>query len=113
MMNYDNDDNMVPVDSPEAKGGKVHDGHKMVMHQLKNLQQNAEQLLQHLSGCSTEHLQEEWIKKKITLATDYLDSARDYVFSSHDEDGHHDEGNDKPHKDDGFLVVVEKKMHHK
>ena len=114
---------MIPVDAPEAKGmspdkhegHKMDDGHKMVMHQLTNLKQNAEALLEHMSACSTDHMQEEWVKKKITLATDYLDSARDYVFSGHEKghdkdhgDDHHDE---KEHDDGGgFMVMIEKRL---
>ena len=100
------DDNMVPVDSPEAKGGKVDDGHKMVLHQLNNLHQNACELLKHFAECSTPHLEEAWVKKKIILATDYLDSVRDYVMSSH---GKH--GRDEPDPvTGGFMVMVEKRM---
>jgi|TARA_R100000084_G_scaffold68150_1_gene29878 hypothetical protein len=105
MMDYEKD-NMVPVDSPKAKGGKVDDGHKMVMHQLNHLHHNACELLKHLSGCSTPHLEEEWVKKKIILANDYLDSVHDYVMSSHD--GKMEE--DKEGKSGGFLMVVEKMM---
>lgn len=54
---------MVPVDAPENKGGKVDDGHKMVQHQLTNLQQNAEALLEHMSKCECPHIEEEWVKK--------------------------------------------------
>ena len=94
---------MVPVDSPEAKGGKVDDGHKMVMHQLNNLHQNVCDLLEHLSHCATPHLEEDWVKKKITLATDYLDSVRDYVMSGHG-------GKMEADKGGGFLAMVEKHM---
>lgn len=94
---------MVPVDSPEAKGGKVDDDHKMVMHQLNNLHQNVCDLLEHLSHCATPHLEEDWVKKKITLATDYLDSVRDYVMSGHGKKM-------GPDMKDGFLMVVEKKI---
>ena len=99
---------MVPVDSPENKGHHSTDkgsgeGHKMVMHQLTNLHKNAGELLQHLSECTSHHMQEEWVKKKIILATDYLDSVRDYVMSSHG-------GEMKADKGDGFLMVVEKMM---
>ena len=121
---HPHDDNkkgdMVPVDAPENKGaapegGKVDDGHKMVMHQLTNLKQNAEALLEHMSQCECPHVREEWVKKKITLATDYLDSARDYVFSSHGEGGDKDHGDDhhdeKEHDDGGgFMVVIEKRL---
>ena len=101
------DDNMVPVDSPEAKGGKVDDGHQMVLHQLNNLHQNACELLKHLSECTTDHLQEEWVKKKIILATDYLDSVRDYVMSSHGKEMN----DDKPDPaTGGFMVMIEKRM---
>ena len=49
---------------------------------------------------------EEWVKKKIILATDYLDSVRDYVMSSH---GKH--GRDEPDPvTGGFMVMVEKRM---
>jgi len=99
---------MVPVDAPENKGaapegGKVDDGHKMVMHQLNNLHQNACELLEHLSHCATPHLEEDWVKKKIILATDYLDSVRDYVMSGHG-------GKMEADKGDGFLVMVEQQM---
>ena len=109
-MDYEGEKNMVPVDAPENKwlkpeGGKVVSAHKMVMHQLNNLHQNACDLLEHLSGCSTPHLEEEWVKKKITLATDYLDSVRDYVMSGH---GKAYKGSDNMGK--GFVVMVEKRM---
>jgi|TARA_A100001391_G_scaffold204041_1_gene198284 hypothetical protein len=100
---YKEENKMVPVDSPEAKGGKVDDDHKMVMHQLNNLHQNVCDLLEHLSHCATPHLEEDWVKKKITLATDYLDSVRDYVMSGHGKKM-------GPDMKDGFLMVVEKKI---
>tara|TARA_R100000664_G_C2758592_1_gene147612 strand:- start:4053 stop:4439 length:387 start_codon:yes stop_codon:yes gene_type:complete len=115
---------MVPVDAPEAKGmspdkhggHKMDEGHKMVMHQLNNLHQNACDLLEHLAGCSTPHLEEEWVKKKITLAADYLDSVRDYVMSSHGKEKMmgSDYGKEEmqPEHDDGggFMVVIEKRL---
>ena len=67
------DEGMVSVDSPEAgaphkkehpHGGHVDDAHKMVIHQLTNAHQNACELLEHFSKCSTPHLEEEWVKKK-------------------------------------------------
>tara|TARA_B100000287_G_scaffold124217_1_gene116166 strand:+ start:438 stop:806 length:369 start_codon:yes stop_codon:yes gene_type:complete len=118
---YTHDDNkkgdMVPVDAPEAKGmspdkhegHKMDDGHKMVQHQLTNLKQNAEALLEHMSKCECPHIEEEWVKKKITLATDYLDSARDYVFSGHEKG--HDSDHAEEHDDGGgFMVVIEKRL---
>ena len=108
------DDNMVPVDAPENKGlkpegGQIDGEHKLVMHQLNNLHQNACELLKHFAECSTPHLEEAWVKKKIILATDYLDSVRDYVMSSHGK------GDMKPEHSgkDGFMVVVEKRMNMK
>ncbi|MAH29970.1 MAG: hypothetical protein CL959_04755 [Euryarchaeota archaeon] len=99
--------NLVPVDAPENKqghhSGQIADDHKMVMHQLNNLHQNACELLEHLSHCATPHLEEDWVKKKIILATDYLDSVRDYVMSGHG-------GKMEADKGDGFLVMVEKHM---
>ncbi len=99
--------NLVPVDAPENKqghhSGQIDDDHKMVMHQLNNLHQNACELLEHLSHCATPHLEEDWVKKKIILATDYLDSVRDYVMSGHG-------GKMEADKGDGFLVMVEKHM---
>ena len=85
------------------------------MHQLTNLKQNAEALLEHMSQCECPHVREEWVKKKITLATDYLDSARDYVFSSHGEGGdkaHGDDHHDEKEHDDGggFMVMIEKRL---
>ena len=109
---------MIPVDAPENKGaapegGKVDDGHEMVQHQLTNLQQNAEALLEHMSKCECPHIEEEWVKKKITLATDYLDSARDYVFSGH-EKGHDNDHAEEPDKEpddgSGFMVMIEKRL---
>jgi hypothetical protein len=99
---------LVPVDAPENKGhpsdGFVDDSHQMIQHQLNNLKQNVDALLEHLSQCACPHVQEEEIKKKIILAADYLDSARDYVMSSHGG------GEMGPAEDDGFLVMVEKHM---
>tara|TARA_B100000003_G_scaffold63144_1_gene56462 strand:- start:250 stop:579 length:330 start_codon:yes stop_codon:yes gene_type:complete len=99
--------NLVPVDAPENKqghhSGQIADDHKMVMHQLNNLHQNACELLEHLSHCATPHLEEDWVKKKIILATDYLDSVRDYVMSGHG-------GKMEADKGDGFLVMVEQQM---
>jgi len=92
---------------PRSVNGQVDEGHEMVIHQLTNAHQNACALLKHFAECSTPHHEEEWIKKKIILATDYLDSVHDYVFSSHEE------GMGKVHNDaseDGFLVMVEKSM---
>jgi len=101
------DGNLIPVDAPENKqghpSGGIKDDHKMVMHQLNNLHQNACELLEHLSHCATPHLEEDWVKKKITLATDYLDSVRDYVMSGHGKKM-------GPDMEDGFLMIVEKKM---
>jgi hypothetical protein len=114
---HPNDDNkkgnMVPVDAPENKGekpegGKVDEGHEMVQHQLNNLKQNVDTLLEHMSQCDCPHVQEEEVKKKITLATDYLDSARDYVMSSHG-DGEHDE-HDEHDDGGGFMVAIEKRL---
>jgi len=96
---------LVPVDAPENKGqpsGQIDDSHEMMQHQLNNLKQNVDTLLEHMSQCDCPHIQEEEVKKKITLATDYLDSARDYVMSSH--------GGDSGAENDGFLVMVEKHM---
>jgi len=108
------DEGMVSVNSPEAgaphkkehsHGGHADGAHKMIMHQLTNAHQNACELLEHLSKCSTPHLEEEWVKKKIILATDYLDSVRDYIMSSH---GKH--GRDEPDPvTGGFMVMVEKR----
>ena len=101
------DGNLIPVDAPENKqghpSGGIKDDHKMVMHQLNNLHQNACELLEHLSHCATPHLEEDWVKKKITLATDYLDSGRDYVMSGHGKSGDKDMGS-------GFMVMVEKRI---
>jgi len=98
---------LVPVDAPEnkgqASGGQINESHQMLQHQLNNLKQNAETLLEHLSQCTCPHVQEEETKKKIILAADYLDSARDYVMSSHG-------GETGPADNDGFLVMVEKHM---
>lgn len=109
---------MVPVDAPENKGekpegGKVDDGHQMIQHQLTNLKENVEVLLEHLSQCNCPHVQEEEVKKKIILAADYLDSARDYVFSSHGEGGDKDHGDDHHDEHDdggGFMATVEKRL---
>jgi len=123
---YD-DKNMVPVDAPEnkgfapankgqASGGFVDDSHQMVQHQLNNLKENVDALLEHLSQCNCPHVQEEEVKKKIILAADYLDSARDYVFSSHggnDVGGNDVEEGAHGNKNDGFVAVVEKRMEHK
>ena len=109
------DDNLVPVDAPENKGhssgGFVDDSHQMIQHQLINLKQNVDVLLEHLSQCNCPHVQEEEVKKKIILAADYLDSARDYVFSSHG-DGETDEHDSPDEHDDGggFMVTVEKRL---
>jgi len=110
------DEGMVSVDSPEAGAPSkeesphkepIDDAHKMVIHQLTNAHQNACELLEHLSKCSTNHLEEEWVKKKIILATDYLDSVRDYVMSSHGKEMN----NDKPDPaTGGFMVMIEKRM---
>ena len=100
---------LVPVDAPENKGqpsGQIDDSHEMVQHQLNNLKQNVDTLLEHMSQCDCPHVQEEEVKKKITLATDYLDSARDYVMSSHG-DGEHDEHDDGG---GGFMVAIEKRL---
>lgn len=98
---------LVPVDAPENKGhssgGFVDDSHQMIQHQLINLKQNVDVLLEHLSQCNCPHVQEEEVKKKIILAADYLDSARDFVMSSHG-------GETGPADNDGFLVMVEKHM---
>ena len=105
------DNNMVPVDAPENKGlkpegGQIDESHQMLQHQLINLKQNAEALLEHLSQCTCPHVQEEETKKKIILAADYLDSAQDFVMSSHG-------GETGPSDNDGFLVMVEKHMNQK
>ena len=101
---------MVSVGTPPNKGGrpdagKVDEGHQMLQHQLTNLKQNVETLLAHLSQCNCPHVQEEETKKKIILAADYLDSARDYVMSSHGG-GEHDEHDDGG----GFMDSIEKRI---
>tara|TARA_Y100000004_G_scaffold102832_1_gene115373 strand:- start:1340 stop:1672 length:333 start_codon:yes stop_codon:yes gene_type:complete len=101
------DGNLIPVDAPENKqghhSGGIKDDHKMVMHQLNNLHQNACELLEHLSHCATPHLEEDWVKKKIILATDYLDSVRDYVMSSHGKEMRGGMGAD-------IMVLIDKKV---
>tara|TARA_R100001510_G_C7604618_1_gene170167 strand:+ start:52 stop:351 length:300 start_codon:yes stop_codon:yes gene_type:complete len=76
---------------------------KMIMRQLNNLHENACDLLEHFKECAEPHLKESWVKKKIILATDYVDSVRDYVMSSHDKKMHSD-------KSAPFLVMVERRM---
>ena len=106
MMNS-GDGNMVPVDAPENKQGRpsgmVSEEHKMVMHQLTHLHHNACELLKHMSECSTPHLEEEWVKKKIILANDYLDSVHDYVMSSHGKGMKEGMGED-------IMVLIDEKV---
>jgi len=109
-MHPNDDDNMVPVDG----GGKVDDGHEMVQHQLNTLKESADALLEHLAQCECPHDQSEEVKKKIALATESLDSARDAVSGSHDEGETKPEaGSDSPEEHDGgggFMITIEKRL---
>jgi len=112
---HPNDDNregnMVPVDGPDKGEGKVDDGHEMVQHQLNTLKESADALLEHLAQCECPHDQAEEVKKKIALATESLDSARDAVSGSHDEGETGERGSHDEHDDgSGFMVMVEKRM---
>ncbi|HAW76321.1 MAG TPA: hypothetical protein DCW74_11375 [Alteromonas australica] len=105
-MDY-SDDNMVPVDAPENKqghpSGMGSDEKHMVMQQLRHLEHNACKLLKHIAECATPHLEEEWVKKKIILANDYIDSVHDYIMSSHGKEMRGGMGAD-------IMVLIDKKV---
>tara|TARA_R100001591_G_scaffold45598_1_gene56473 strand:+ start:36 stop:371 length:336 start_codon:yes stop_codon:yes gene_type:complete len=109
-MNYEEEKNdMVPVDGDKTE--HKDEDTKMVMRQLKHLEKNACALLEHFEHCAEPHLSEGWVKKKIILANDYIDSVHDYVMSSHGKkmDKGHDYG-DKKEMGGDFLVMVERRM---
>jgi hypothetical protein len=49
---------------------------KMMQYQLKNIIENAEELIQMIEG--VEEI-EDWVQSKVTLADDYLSTLRDYM----------------------------------
>ena len=101
------DGNMVPVDAPENKQGRPSgmdsDEKHMVMRQLRHLEHNACELLKHIAECATPHLEEEWVKKKIILANDYIDSVHDYIMRSHGK-------MDKDMMEGDMMVMIEEKV---
>ena len=100
------DGNMVPVDAPENKQGHPtgmgSDEKHMVMRQLRHLEHNACELLKHMAEGATPHL-EEWVKKKIILANDYIDSVHDYLKSSHGKEMRKGMGAD-------IMVLIDEKV---
>jgi hypothetical protein len=59
-------------DAPEAHEPES----KMIQYQLKNIIENAEELIQMVEGHDNI---EDWIQSKVTLADDYLSTLRDYM----------------------------------
>lgn len=59
-------------DAPEAHDPES----KMIQYQLKNIIENAEELIQLVEG--VDHI-EDWIQSKVTLADDYISTLRDYM----------------------------------
>jgi hypothetical protein len=59
-------------DAPEAHEPES----KMIQYQLKNIIENAEELIQMVEGLDSI---EDWIQSKVTLADDYLSTLRDYM----------------------------------
>lgn len=49
---------------------------KMMQYQLKNIIENAEELIQMIEGMDQI---EDWMQSKVTLADDYISTLRDYV----------------------------------
>jgi len=49
---------------------------KMIQYQLKNIIENAEELIQLVEGCDEI---EDWVQSKVTLADDYISTLRDYM----------------------------------
>jgi hypothetical protein len=49
---------------------------KMMQYQLKNIMENAEELMQMVEGVDEI---EDWVQSKITLADDYISTIRDYM----------------------------------
>lgn len=58
--------------SPEAHEPES----KMMQYQLKNIIENAEELIQMIEGMDRI---EDWMQSKVTLADDYISTLRDYV----------------------------------
>jgi hypothetical protein len=58
--------------SPEAHEPES----KMMQYQLKNIIENAEELIQMIEGMDQI---EDWMQSKVTLADDYISTLRDYV----------------------------------
>jgi hypothetical protein len=61
--------------SPEAHEPES----KMMQYQLKNIIENAEELIQMIEGMDRI---EDWMQSKVTLADDYISTLRDYVKHS-------------------------------
>jgi serine protease inhibitor len=49
---------------------------KMMQYQLKNIIENAEELIQMIEGVNEI---EDWVQAKVTLADDYISTLRDYM----------------------------------
>ena len=49
---------------------------KMMQYQLKNIIENAEELIHMIEGCDEI---EDWVQAKVTLADDYISTLRDYM----------------------------------
>lgn len=62
----------VGSDAPEAHDPES----KMIQYQLKNIIENAEELIQMVEGLDSI---EDWIQSKVTLADDYISTLRDYM----------------------------------
>lgn len=60
------------TDSPEPYEPES----KMMQYQLKNIIENAEELIQMIEGMDQI---EDWMQSKVTLADDYISTLRDYV----------------------------------
>lgn len=66
-----------PMKSVSSDAPEAHDPEsKMIQYQLKNIIENAEELIQMVEGLDSI---EDWIQSKVTLADDYISTLRDYM----------------------------------
>jgi len=92
----------------EEKEDPSRDGISMAQIELENLLDDAEELLGMLGDMDEEP--EQWVLSKITKATDYISSARDYLeysdYDNDDEDDDDDDEEDSETIDDALMHLI-------
>lgn len=89
---------------------------EMVTQQLSNLHANTMDLLKHLEKnpmCPL--LAQAWVQSKVTMSNAYLDSVRDYVVNSPEQNykekmEEYEEEEYGGDMEDGYLIAIEKRM---